>query len=511
MTTHFARYRLGHDGTIQHWLACGPAAPPLRGLEAVLPSAGAPHGHQKRWTMNYWAYHPEVKRLKQRVYQSISPFTWKPGPAPVVDQPAIDGLLWRYAIARDDRMIDFSRFNFVPSLMLGWAYTIVVAEQEVRVPVEIYTIGPVQLWHNESLVHQFDETFSYVAPLTITTHISLNAGENRLVLHGLMPGWREARLALGMRLLGSPAVDIRLPIGAISPEKWHSADTALNHLNLKQFAVPDLPAMIELDASAPAAAAVEVTVSLPVSGSPWAQFASADVPQATARLLIQPGQSARLPLTDEIAKAMARLPGENALTSPFALTMARLSGRHTRYGRTAIASVFSPTPTTKRAAAKPSNTLPRCTTSMCLPRWPPWKPGARSRLRRPPLGLPASSQSAQGLRRLLRLESALAPQPLRWASGPSARRLRRHRVSLPQLQVLDRRAGTRRHVLLHREPSDPVSCDGLSGRAVLAQTVCLPTAASREAADGAGAAAHPVLDFAAAAGRLLGMGLRTPI
>lgn len=314
MTTHFARYRLAYDGTLQHWLACGPVAPPLRGLEAVLPTTGTPHGHQQRWTMNYWAYHPEVKLLKRRVYSEIAPFAWQPSTAPVVDQPAVDGQRWRYAVARDDRMIDFSRFNFVPSLMQGWAYTIVAAEQDVRVPVEIYTIGPVQLWHNESLAHQFDETFSYVAPLTVKTHISLNAGENRIYLHGLMPGWREARLALGMRLLGSPAVEVRLPIGAISPEKWHSADTALNHLNLKQFAVPDLPAMIELDASAPAAAAVEVTVSLPTGGSPWAQFASADVPQATAHLLIQPGQSARLPLTDEIAKAMARLPGENALT-----------------------------------------------------------------------------------------------------------------------------------------------------------------------------------------------------
>ena len=77
---------------------------------------------------------------------------------------------WRAAVAGEDRMLDFSRFNFVPSLMQGWAYTIVDVERPQTVSVEIFTIGPVQLWRNDALVHQSDDTFSYVAPLTVKTN-----------------------------------------------------------------------------------------------------------------------------------------------------------------------------------------------------------------------------------------------------------------------------------------------------------------------------------------------------
>ena len=43
-----------------------------------------------------------------------------------------------------------------------------------------------------------------------------------------MPGWREARLALGMRLHGAPDAEILIPTGAISPSGGHAAEAALN-------------------------------------------------------------------------------------------------------------------------------------------------------------------------------------------------------------------------------------------------------------------------------------------
>src|SRR5690606_32665221 len=141
-TTHHARYLLAADGTIRQWLACGTVAPRLDGLETLLPTSGDPHGHRRRWVMNYWAYHPEVILFKKRVHAAIAPFAWQPETKPVVDGPAMGGQTWRAAAAGEDRMLDFSRFNFVPSLMQGWAYTIIAVERRVQVPVVIFTIGP---------------------------------------------------------------------------------------------------------------------------------------------------------------------------------------------------------------------------------------------------------------------------------------------------------------------------------------------------------------------------------
>lgn len=312
--TQYARYPLAADGTIRQWLACGPVAPRLDGLDTLLPVSGDPHGHQRRWVMNYWAYHPEVILFKKRVYAAVAPFGWQPDELPVVDGPAMGDQTWRAATAGEDRMLDFSRFNFVPSLMQGWAYTIISVTMPQTVPVEIFTIGPVQLWNNGALLHQSDDSFSYVAPLTVKTELPLQAGENHLYLHGLMPGWREARLALGMRLHDAPDAEIRLPTGAISPERWHAAEAALEHVNLKQFAFPDLPATIELDAAALEPVELDVTVALPAAGSPWAQFETADAPSESARIALKPGESAALPTSRALAEAMARLPGENVLS-----------------------------------------------------------------------------------------------------------------------------------------------------------------------------------------------------
>jgi hypothetical protein len=313
MDTQFATYTPAEDGTIRHWLACGPAASRLTQLAQLLPETGNPHGHQRRWTLNYWAYHPEVIQLKQRVHAQIAPFDWTPGVLPVLGQPGVDGLHWRYAVTEADRMLDFSRFNFQPSAMRGWAFTILHSQEAARVPVEILTIGPVQVWLNDALAFQYDETFSYVAPLTVKTTLHLQPGANRLYLHGLMMGWREARLALGLRLLDSPPLTVQLPIGAADPEGWHAADTGLAHLKLKQFAFPENRGILELDGAAAAPITVDVTVTIPDIPSPWGQYVADDIPRAAGRLTLHPGGSAELPFTEAVAGAMARLPGENTL------------------------------------------------------------------------------------------------------------------------------------------------------------------------------------------------------
>ncbi|MCB9450431.1 MAG: hypothetical protein H6672_03275 [Anaerolineaceae bacterium] len=313
MKTHYATYTLGHDGTIQHWLAYGPAITPLEQLERVVAPDGTPHGRGKRWALNYWAYNPEVIGLKQRVHDQLAPFDWQPGESPVLGQSAPGDQRWRYARTPEDRMLDFSRFNFSPSAMRAWTFARLQVEQPITVTAEIFTIGPVQFWLNETLAYQFDETFSYVAPLTLHTALTLAAGVNTLYLHGLMLGWREARLALGMRLLDNPPVTVQLPIGETPSEQWHAAEADLSHLKVRQFAFPQLPGYLELDSAAPEAVTVDATVSLPTTGSPWAQFGVETVPQTTVRLTLQPGERGELPLTDTVVQAMTHLPGENTL------------------------------------------------------------------------------------------------------------------------------------------------------------------------------------------------------
>lgn len=313
MSRNFAAYSLAQDGTIRHWLACGPVVSRLTGLEKFVSPTGNPHGHQRRWALNYWAYHPEVIQLKKRIYDGIAPFNRQPQALPIVNQPHIDDHVWRYVLAHEDRMIDFSRFNFAPSIMRSWVFAILEAPQEMAVSVEIFTIGPVQLWLNEVLAHQFDATFSYVAPLTVTTTLNLHAGRNRVALHGLMLGWREARLALGMRLPGNPSLTVQIPLGDIDTQQWHAAEVGLAQIRLKQFAFPNLKGFIELDQAAPAPLEVDLSIGIPTTGSPWAQFASEDVPRATARLNLKPGASAELPITAALAQMMAQLPGENTL------------------------------------------------------------------------------------------------------------------------------------------------------------------------------------------------------
>lgn len=313
MSAYFANYPLTDDGTVQHWLACGPVASALTGLEKLLAPAGNPHGRQRRWTLNYWAYHPQVIRLKEQIHAQIAPFDWEPQEQPVVNQAAIGDQRWRYSQTAEDRMLDFSRFNFSPSVMRAWTFALLDSPKEVVVAAEIFTIGPVQVWLNSRLAYQFDETFSYVAPLTVKTSLRLRAGTNALYLHGLMPGWREARLALGMRLLDAPPVRVHIPIGEIEAAQWHAADNGLSALKVTQFAFPQNSGKIALDQSAPGPIEIDLTVTIPTTGSPWAQFNSEDVPRADVRHRLNPGESADLPLTEGIAQAMANLPGENTL------------------------------------------------------------------------------------------------------------------------------------------------------------------------------------------------------
>lgn len=309
-----AVYPIAPSGAIANWLACGVIATPLAHLGAVVAADGSPFADDGRWIVNYWAYHPASVDLKRKLYQHTAPFTWQPAEPPVLNGPAIDEQTWRYAVTEADDMIDFSRFNFAPALMRGWLYTQIHTQRALTLRADLLTIGPAQIWLNGAVAHQFDATFSYVTPLVVPVELNLTAGTNALYLHGMTYGWRETRLALGLRLHNQPDVRVHLPLGNVPAERWHAAEDGLNQIVLKQFAIPDPPGTLELSAAATEAVTVHAEVSIPITGSPWARFGWLDLPYAEADLTLAPGQAGPLPLTDDVLHAMASLPGENALT-----------------------------------------------------------------------------------------------------------------------------------------------------------------------------------------------------
>lgn len=311
---NFARYPLAEDGAVRHWLACGVVTSPLDALEKVVKRDGSPFGKQGRWVLNYWAFDPASIAMKKRVYKQLPPFTWQPGERPHLHSPAIGEHVWKYAVAEEDNVIDFSRFNFTPTLMQGWLYAGLDAPAEMTLEAEIITIGPARLWVNGTLVKHYAERFSYVASQYIPVSLKLRPGLNDIYLHGEMLGWREARLALGLRFPSRPELSVSLPLGEIDAEQWQRAEAGLNNLLIKQFAFTQLPGHLSLADSAVEPFTFEANVHLPVPAQPWATLLSVSLPEGKSTQTLAPGETGALPISEDVARSMASVPGENTLT-----------------------------------------------------------------------------------------------------------------------------------------------------------------------------------------------------
>lgn len=311
---NFARYPLSADGAVRQWLACGPVTSPVTKLDKVAKPTGSPFGKRGRWIINYWAFDPASADLKQRLYKKQPPLDWQASLRPHLNAPAPGGRRWTYAATEEDNVVDFSRFNFTPTLMQGWLFATLEAPEPMTINAEIITIGPARLWLDGQLQHHFADRFSYVAAQGVPVSLTLDEGLNDIFVHGEMFGWREARLALGLRFPDSPPLQTLVPLGDLSPDDWHAAEQGLNHLQITQFAFPTLPATITLSDAAPAPFTFDARVTVPVPDSPWATLLPLDVPAGSAQITLAPGDSANLPLTPDVLAAMAGLPGENTLS-----------------------------------------------------------------------------------------------------------------------------------------------------------------------------------------------------
>ncbi len=318
LQTQTAYYPLAADGAIHQWLACGPILSPIPNLELSARPDGSPLGEKGRWAINYWAWDERVRALKLDVYRHLPPFTWTP-PAehPILGASGIDGQIWHYAAAEEDQVIDFSRFNFTPTQMQAWVFALLHSERPQRIRAELVTIGPARVYLNGQLHTHFDDAFSYVANQYIPLELDLQAGDNELYLQGEMIGFREARLALGLRFPDAPALRVGIPIGVIDPVQWQEAEQGLAHLVVEQFAFPTLPGYVTLSAAAekPFEFNAEVIVAVPTNVS--AALSGLELPKGVRRMHLQPGERAELPITPEVAPLLSQLPGENTLVLKF--------------------------------------------------------------------------------------------------------------------------------------------------------------------------------------------------
>ncbi|MDX2141643.1 MAG: hypothetical protein SF123_26385 [Chloroflexota bacterium] len=311
--TIYATYPLDARNGVTRWLKCGVLTSPLA-LETTLAPDGPTFGDDGRWVLNYWAWDERSKRLKQRIYDALPPFTDTPDMHARIGAAAHDGKQWQYAVTEEDQVIDFSRFNFTPTLMQGWLCTLLNAETALTAQAELLTIGPARVFVDGALHTHFREPFSYVALQYVPLTLDLKQGMNVLHLHGEMLGWREARLALGLRFTESYPITTSVPLpDGVSADDWQRTEDALEHVHVKQFAFPTLPGKIYLDAEASATAEFDVEIELPIPENVFAQLSSLKRPKAAARICLEPGGSADLPLVPELTAGMSGMPGENSL------------------------------------------------------------------------------------------------------------------------------------------------------------------------------------------------------
>lgn len=310
-----ALYPLAADGSIRNWLASGPAMTPIDHLADHVADSGSPFKKDGRWILNFWAYHPDSIKLKRALYHSKPSPVWQPDAPPALDATALGDSRWQYRLAEDDAMIDFSHFNFTPARMQAAVYAQVHSERDVTISAQVLTIGPFRLWLNNAILCEDNDVLSYVAPMTVRVSMLLRAGVNHLLLHGTMFGWREARLALGLRIgEESQSIQVGIPLGAFDAQAWQETEKKLAQIILPNYAVTELPGEVTLPANAADSLEIDMHTTIPITGSPWSRFGQLQLPDGHAEATLTPGSSAPLPLTDEVAAAMARMPGENSLT-----------------------------------------------------------------------------------------------------------------------------------------------------------------------------------------------------
>ncbi|MEM6283897.1 MAG: hypothetical protein AAF787_17030 [Chloroflexota bacterium] len=306
-----AYYTLGPDGAIQNWLVRDMALKPVKNLQDVVPATGDPLVLEGRWAMNYWAWHPDVQALKQRIY-ARSEHT-----GPQDDMPPVVGDVWRYMTTSEDHTLDFSRFNFEPTHSSAVGVTQLQSPVQQQVTATLLTIGPATVWVNGVEVCHYTGPFSYVHPHRVSFDLPLQAGCNIIRVQADMIAMREARLCIGL-LVVADNVQVAVPIGDIDPDVWQQTETALSSVHLHQHVFTGLPVTAHYaeDAMQSLDCEVEVLLHLPdraIIANPDVDKLLNQIHRSTAN----PGDTIEIPVSTAIMEQISHLPEESMIKLVF--------------------------------------------------------------------------------------------------------------------------------------------------------------------------------------------------
>lgn len=293
MSGTFVEYALGPAGEVRRWLGAGPVAASLPDLGEVIAPDASPFAPGGRWAISNA---PDSLGLKARVDRWLKDPGWRPGRRPALCRSGPAGRRWEYVETGDDQVVDFSLFNFTPARMDAWVYAGLVAAEPCTAHGELLTVGPARAWVNG--VRILDHAgFGYVEPNVVPLSLSLSPGWNDLWLHGRTIGWREARLALGMRLRPPTGVQTAIPLGGVPAKRWQRAEEQLARLSVRRFAWVDGTVRVSLDRRAPSpldlrAEIVAVPARVFFPGRLGVRRRAGRI--ATARLRVRPGTDAEI-------------------------------------------------------------------------------------------------------------------------------------------------------------------------------------------------------------------------
>ena len=182
MRRHYLNYNL-ENGFINNWLAAGPQEISFQ-------------PNQQQGGIN-------KSELAHNYYQSESGITT----TPVERGPLTKGLFqvgdyqgsWSYYVCKEDHQVDFSRLVNAPRYLRSWAYTQLSSKLPQEVLLLLTTHGPADLWLNGEHIHR-QEHFSEQRPESVSIHVSLKKGVNKIVVRFEAVAIRACPYALALQV-----------------------------------------------------------------------------------------------------------------------------------------------------------------------------------------------------------------------------------------------------------------------------------------------------------------------
>jgi hypothetical protein len=178
MLTYSLRHEL-EDGYIHNWLVAGPQAIPVPDLD--------------RFQGEDW------KLLIARAYYEADSGVRQP---PVQDEAFRVGdasMHWGYRRCDDDHFVDQTAFYFTCHYLKAWAYSRVVSPAPHSVNCLLTTNGPADVWLNGQHIHRH-EHFHHQIPRSVTFQAELRKGQNEFLVRFVEVAARECPFAMALRL-----------------------------------------------------------------------------------------------------------------------------------------------------------------------------------------------------------------------------------------------------------------------------------------------------------------------